>query len=112
MRSTRFMAMSYGGLLDDEIVFDVRYALDGGRILAGSEFLVGRVHKAAQLHDALDRLDTDRERFHRLVAEQSALHFGRDDRIVDVLTGAFARGRRRAAGGQAAEGEGAGQGEK
>ena len=98
-------------LLDDEVVLDVRHTGDGGGVFPCSGFLLRSVDKAAQLHDSLEGLDLDLGRLHRVVTHKGALHLGCDDRIVHVFTSAFARGRRRAAAGEAADRERARQAE-
>jgi hypothetical protein len=48
-------------LLDDQVVPNVLHPGNGPGVLAGGGLLLCGVHKAAELHDLLDRLDTDRE---------------------------------------------------
>jgi hypothetical protein len=52
---------SSGILLHDEVVFDFLDARHGQGVGTGRKFLVRSVHKAAELDDALDRLDADGE---------------------------------------------------
>jgi len=101
-----------GRLLDDEIVLDVFHAGHGGSVFAGGKFLVGIVHKAAQLHHAFDGLNFDLKGLNRFVAQKGALHLGRDDRIVHILTGAIAGSGRCAATSEAADQDNACQGEQ
>ena len=50
-----------GGLLDDEIVLNALYSGNDLSVFAGGGLLSRSIHEAAELHDALDRLNADRE---------------------------------------------------
>ena len=63
------------------------------------------VDEAAQLDDALGRLDADGKGLHQIVAQEGALHLGGDDRVVDILARAVAGSRGGAAAHDEADGE-------
>jgi hypothetical protein len=48
-----------------------------------------RINEAAQLDDALVSFYTDLEGFQKIIVCKLSFYLGRDDRIINVLTGTF-----------------------
>src|SRR5512134_1861217 len=77
-------------LLDDEVVAHLRDPAHAGGDRAGAVLGLGRVDEAAQLDDTLVSFDIDLSDVQVLVADKLATHLVADDRVVNVLAGAFA----------------------
>src|SRR6185295_18540579 len=78
-------------LLHLHIVLDRLHTADTARHANGRIDIVARAHEAAQLNDALERLDVDLGDFQARLTEDGGLHLGRDRTVINVLAGAFMR---------------------
>jgi len=80
------------GLLHDQIILDLLDAVDGARHFCGLGRCCAGLHEAAQLHGALESLNTDFSRLEQWLIENRRLDLGSDDGIVEILAGAGALG--------------------
>lgn len=73
-------------LLELHVVLDGLHAVHGLRHFHGRRDVLARAHEAAQLNDALERLDVDLGDFQARLAQKGGLDSGGDDAVVDVLS--------------------------
>jgi len=86
MRGARGGVCAPASLLELHVVLDGLHAADGTRHLDGRGDVLTRAHEAAELNDALERLDIDLGALQTGLAQDGGLDFGSDDAVVEVLT--------------------------
>src|SRR6185312_10281006 len=80
-------------VLQLHVVLDRLDAVHGARHADRGLDVVARAHEAAQLNDALERLDIDLGDLQTGLTEDGCLDFGSNDTVIDVLTGGLMRTR-------------------
>src|SRR4051812_32354359 len=92
-RSRRRALTKFARLLETHVVLDRFHARHVPRDAYGLALRRRRADEAAQLDDALERLDIDFRRFEIGLGEDRGPHLAGDDAIVDVFARAFLLGR-------------------